>query len=129
MLNTQTTPPKQVLLRLPEDLAAKLAQAVPPRGRNQFLVNLIADALTARQEADKRMLMDAAERMNELEAQFPELARETEDWLNADLTGGVDVWDPDFDREAFERDRLAVKAKPQSTVRAATRKKKKKGTA
>lgn len=130
MLNTRMTPPaapKQVLLRLPEDLATKLARAVPPRGRNQFLVDLISHALTARQEEDKRLLIEAAQRMNALEAQFPELARETEEWVNADLTGSVDVWDPDFDREAFEQDRLAAKAKVQSSSRVSAGASNKKG--
>lgn len=50
------------------------------------------------------MLMEAAERMNALEAHYPELARETQEWVGAELTESVDVWDPDFDREAFELD-------------------------
>ena len=113
MLNTQNTqisPPRQVLLRLPEDLAAKLARAVPPRGRNQFLVDLVANALAGQQAARDRVLAEAAQRMNALEAQYPELARETEEWVNAELTDAVDVWDGDFDRAAFERDLAAAKA-------------------
>lgn len=107
--NTQTPLPRQVLLRLPEDLATKLARAVPPRGRNQFLVDLIAKALAGQQVAYDRVLADAAKRMNALEAQYPELARETEEWVNAELTDTVDVWDGDFDRAAFERDLAAAK--------------------
>jgi hypothetical protein len=107
--NTQTPLPRQVLLRLPEDLATKLARAVPPRGRNQFLVDLIANALAGQQVAYDRVLADAAKRMNALEAQYPELARETEEWVNAELTDTVDVWDGDFDRAAFERDLAAAK--------------------
>ncbi len=104
MMHIQTNPPKQVLLRLPEDVAAKLARAVPPRQRNRYIVDLLAKTFAAQQESESRMLIEAAERMNELEAQYPELARETEEWVNAELTESVDVWDPDFDREAFERD-------------------------
>ncbi len=104
MLHIQTNPPKQVLLRLPDDVAAKLARAVPPRQRNRYIVELLEKTFAAQQETESRMLIEAAERMNKLEAQYPELARETEEWVNAELTESVDVWDPDFDREAFERD-------------------------
>lgn len=110
MLNTQTPPPKQVLLRLPDDVAAKLARAVPPRQRNRYIVALLKQDLLAKQEAENRMMAQAAERMNELEAQYPELARETEEWVNAELTESVDVWDPDFDRETFERELAEAQA-------------------
>ena len=100
MLNIQTSPPKEVLLRLPEDVAAKLARAVPPRQRNQFLVNLV------RQELDKEdaELVAACDAMNAIEAAHPQLITETRQWLDADLTGSVDDWDADFDRDAFERE-------------------------
>lgn len=104
MLNTQTPPPKQVLLRLPDDVAEKLARAVPSRQRNRYIVDLLKQDLLAKQEAQSRMLAEAADRMNELEAEYPELARESEEWVNAELTESVDAWDPDFDREAFERE-------------------------
>jgi hypothetical protein len=74
------------------------------------LVDLVANALAGQQDAHNRVLVDAAKRMNALEAQYPELARETEEWVNAELTDTVDVWDADFDREAFERDLAATKA-------------------
>lgn len=100
MLNIQTPPPKQVLLRLPEDVAAKLVRAVPPRRRNQYLVDLV------RRELDKEdaELVAACEYMNQIEASNPELARENQEWVNADLAGLVDEWDPDFDRATFERE-------------------------
>ena len=110
MLNTQTPPPKQVLLRLPDDIAAKLARAVPPRQRNRYIVDLLKQDLLAKQEAESRVLAEAADRMNELEAQYPELAREAEEWVNAELTESVDVWDPDFDRAAFEREFATAQA-------------------
>ncbi|MEY4909063.1 MAG: hypothetical protein RL260_2781 [Pseudomonadota bacterium] len=105
MLNTRThtPPPKQVLLRLPDDLAAQLAHAIPPRQRNKFLVDLVAKALAERQAQEDQALVRAAEYMNALEARHPELVREADEWLDAPLTEPVDVWDPDFDREAFER--------------------------
>ena len=104
MMHIQTKPPKQVLLRLPDDIAAQLARAVPPRQRNRYIVDLLAKSFVDKQETESRMLTEAAERMNALEAQYPELARESEEWVNAELTESVDRWDPDFDREAFERD-------------------------
>ncbi len=105
MLNTRThtPPPKQVLLRLPDDLAAQLAHAIPPRQRNKFLVDLVAKALAERQAQEDQELVRAAEYMNALEARHPELVREADEWLNAPLTEPVDVWDPDFDRDEFER--------------------------
>ncbi len=65
------------------------------------------------------MLMEAAERMNVLEAQYPELARETQEWVGAELTESVDVWDPDFDREAFELDFAEAQAARRATKLAA----------
>lgn len=106
MLNTQTPPPKQVLLRLPEDLAEKLARAVPPRQRNRFLVDLVRHEL----EKEDAELVAACETMNAIEAAHPELLAETQEWLDADLSGSVDDWDPDFDRETFEREFAAAQA-------------------
>ena len=111
MLNIQTNPPKQVLLRLPDDVAIKLARAVPPRQRNQFLVDLL------RQEFEKEdaELVAACEALNAIEAAHPELLAETQEWLDADLTGPVDDWDPDFDRKSFEREFAIAQAKLQAT--------------
>ena len=100
MMQTQTNPPKQVLLRLPDDVAAKLARAVPPRQRNQFLVDLLRQEL----EKEDAELVAACEALNAIEAAHPELLLETQEWLDADLTGSVDDWDPDFDQQSFERE-------------------------
>ncbi len=100
MMHIQTNPPKQVLLRLPDDLAAKLARAVPPRKRNAFLIDLVRRELAL----EDQQLIAACEAMNALEAADPEFAREGQEWVDADLTGSVDDWDPDFDRETFERE-------------------------
>ena len=97
-------------MRLPEDLAAKLARAVPPRQRNRYIIELLTKDLLAKQTAASRMLAEAANRMNELEAQYPELARESQEWVNAELTESVDVWDPDFDRARFERELAEAEA-------------------
>jgi len=94
---TTTLAPKQVLLRLPEDIAARLSRAVPARKRNQFLVDLL------RRELDKEdaELVASAEYMNGLEAKDAALAQESQEWLDARL---ADEADDGFDRSAFERD-------------------------
>lgn len=106
MLNTQTHPPKQVLLRLPDDLASKLARAVPSRRRNQFLVDLV------RRELDKEddALMAACEAMNALEGENSALLNETREWLQADLAGSVEDWDPNFDAETFSQEAAIAQA-------------------
>lgn|SRR5665647_150215 len=106
MLNAQTPPPRQVLLRLPDDVASKLARAVPSRRRNQFLVDLV------RRELDKedQELVAACEAMNAAEAANPALLAETREWLEADLSGSVDDWDPDFDAETFSREAAIAQA-------------------
>ena len=100
MWTTNTPPPKQVLLRLPDDVAAKLARAVPPRKRNQFLIDLV------RRELDKedQALIDACESLSRIEAADSALRAEAAEWLAADLTTSVDKSDPDFDAETFSRE-------------------------
>ena len=99
MLNTQTPAPRQVLLRLPEDVATRLARAVAPRKRNQFLVDLLRREL----EKEDAELVAACEAMNALEARDPDFAREGQEWVDAVLTKN-DGADDDFDREVFERE-------------------------
>ena len=111
MVNIQISPPKQVLLRLPDDVAAKLAQAVPPRQRNQFLVDLLRQEL----EKEDAELVAACEALNAIEAAHPELLAETQEWLDADLTGPVDDWDPDFDQQSFEREFAIAQEKLQAS--------------
>ena len=66
MMHTLNAPPRQVLLRLPEDLAVKLARAVAPRQRNRFLVDMLAKALDEQKQTRDLELISAAIRMNEL---------------------------------------------------------------
>ena len=110
MLNIHTSAPKQVLLRLPEDVATKLARAVPARQRNQFLVDLLRQEL----EKEDAELVAACEALNAIEAAHPQLVVEPQEWLNADLTGSVDEWDPDFDRPSFEREFAVAQTKLQA---------------
>jgi hypothetical protein len=119
MLDKQISPPKQVLLRLPDDVAAKLARAVPPRQRNQFLVDLVRHEL----EKEDAELVAACEAMNAIEAAHPELLAETQEWLDADLAGSVDDWDPDFDRKSFEREFAIAQAKLRANEKTPKRRK------
>jgi hypothetical protein len=96
-----------VLLRLPHDLACQLAKAVPHRGRNQYLVDMLTRELAAEKAAHSRMLTEAALRMNEIEAAHPELVAEALEWDQAVL---VEDDDDDFDRELFEREFAVAQA-------------------
>ena len=108
MLTATTPAPKQVLLRLPDDVAAKLARAVAPRKRNQFLIDLL------RRELDKedQALIDACESLNRMEAANPALRAEATEWLEADLVASVDKSDSDFDAKAFSREAARAQAEP-----------------
>ena len=97
MLNIPTPIPKQVLLRLPNDLAAKLARSVPPRKRNQYLVDLIRQDLA--KEDDE--LVAACEALNRWEANHPKEEKQTQEWIDAVLT---EEDKSDFDKATFERD-------------------------
>lgn len=114
MLEAQATPPKQILLRLPADLAAELANAVPPRQRNRYIVQLLSKDLQEKERARQRQLIKAAECLNAAEAADPELARESDEWLQARLTEDDDE---DFDQATFERQFKEAQAR-----RAASRK-------
>ena len=92
MQNFQTPPPKQVLLRLPDDVAAQLARAVPPRQRNKFFVDLVRRQLAQ----EDTQLVAACEYMNQLEAANPEFAREGQEWVESVLTKPAQVWDRDL---------------------------------
>lgn len=87
---------RQVLVRLPEDLATRFAHLIAPRQRSRFLVDLL------RRELDRESteLVQAALRLNELEASYPPLATETSEWVNSNL---VDDDDAVFDAKIFER--------------------------
>ncbi len=69
-------PTQQILIRLPEDIAARFKAAVPARQRNKFVAELVARAV-ARQEDELTRIaaaVTAEERRN------PELAQEMRDW-------------------------------------------------
>jgi hypothetical protein len=118
MPNLPASPPRQVLLRLPHDLACQLAKAVPHRGRNQYLVDMLTRELAAEKAAHSRMLTEAALRMNEIEAADPEFEREGMEWVNAVLTEDDD---DDFDRELFLRELAVVQATRRDTAKVTAR--------
>lgn len=106
MLISKPPPPKQVLLRLPADVAARLARAVPPRKRNQFLIDLVRREL----EKEDHALIEACEALNRIEAGNPALRTEPNEWLSAELTAPVGELDPDFDAETFSREAAEAQA-------------------
>ncbi|MGP1679453.1 MAG: hypothetical protein ACTS6J_20145 [Burkholderiales bacterium] len=67
---------QQILIRLPEDVAARFKAAVPARQRNKFVADLVARAV-ARQEDE---LTRIAVAVTDEERCNPELAQEMRDW-------------------------------------------------
>jgi hypothetical protein len=99
---------QQILIRLPYGLACQLAKNVPPRGRNQYVVDLLTRELEAVKAQEEAQLIAACEAMNAYEAADPEFAQEGMDWANAVLTEDDD---DGFDREQFEREFAIAQAK------------------
>ena len=67
---------QQFLIRLPEEVAARLKAVVPARQRNKFVTELVATAV-AHHEAKLAKIADAV--TNE-EKRNPTIAQETRDW-------------------------------------------------
>ena len=67
---------QQILIRLPEELAAKFKAAVPARQRNRFVAELVATAV-ARHEGELAKIATAV--TNE-EKRNPKIAQEMRDW-------------------------------------------------
>jgi hypothetical protein len=114
---------QSMLLRLPRDLMAQLSRLAPNRGRNQFVVEALQREIDSRDAANDAQLIEAALRLNEYEAQHPELLAEAAEWDAAVL---VDEEDDGFDRDLFERefaiaqatrtDSKSMKAKTKATA-------------
>jgi hypothetical protein len=66
-------------------------------------------------EQEDRKMIAACEAMNSFEARDAEFAQEGAHWVNADLTGSVDDWDPDFDAETFSREAAIAQAALKAT--------------
>ena len=78
---------QQMLIRLPEDVAARFKAAVPARQRNKFVADLVATAV-ARHE-DELTCIAAA--VSDDERRNPQLAQEMRDW---DVTIGDGMQEP-----------------------------------
>ena len=67
---------QQILIRLPEEVAAKLKAAVPARQRNKFVAELVATAIARHEDA----LAKIATAVTNEEKRNPTIAQETRDW-------------------------------------------------
>lgn len=76
---------QQILIRLPEDVAARLKAAVPARQRNKFVADLVARAVARREDE----LAKIAAAVTDEERRKPELAQEMRDW-EATLGDGIE---------------------------------------
>ena len=101
---------QQMTLRLPEDLARRLAAATPSRKRNQFVVDLVRREL----ERESRELQEAAIRLSSLEAAH---ASEVSEWLAFD---NKPVGADEFDEKRFLSELKARKEKASKLSRVST---------
>ena len=76
---------QQILIRLPEDIAARFKEAVPARQRNKFIANLVAGAVASQEDELARI----AAAVTEDERSNPELVQEMRDW-EATLGDGIE---------------------------------------
>jgi hypothetical protein len=94
-------PTQQITLRLPEDLARRLAASTPSRKRNQFVVDLVRREL----DRESRELEEAAKHLNLLEQTH---TADDAQWLAMDEDEG---WG-EFDEERFMKELNAKANKP-----------------
>ena len=102
----------QVLVRLPEDLAARFACLVPSRKRSRFLVDLLRKEL----DRESQELSLAAKRLTELESQDRRAQSENQEWIDATLTSesdGLDV--AEFERQFHAAQALVPEAQRTPT--------------
>ena len=99
---------QQITLRLPEDLALRLAACTPSRKRNQFVVDLVRREL----DRESRELEEAALRLSSLEAAH---TSEDTDWLafEDEVVSG-----DEFDEKRFLKELNARKDKAPKASRA-----------
>jgi len=67
---------QQILIRLPEDVAARFKAVVPARQRNKFIAELVATAVAHHEDE----LAKIAVSVTNDEKRNPKIARETSDW-------------------------------------------------
>lgn len=95
--HSPTQKPKQLLLRLPDDLAQRFERVVPLRQRSRFILDLIRSELDRESDA----LAQAAKNLTTLESGHSAVAAESEQWIAASMT---DDDDAGFDRFRFEQE-------------------------
>ena len=76
---------QQILIRLPEDIAARLKAAVPARKRNKFVADLVTTAIVHHEQKLGRI----AAAVTEEERKRPELRKETREW-EATIADGIE---------------------------------------
>ena len=76
---------QQILIRLPEDIAARLKAVVPPRKRNKFVADLVTNAIVHHEEKLGRI----AAAVTEEERKSPKLRQETREW-EATIADGIE---------------------------------------
>jgi hypothetical protein len=115
--NTSQPAPKakvfQVLVRLPEDMAARFVQHVRPGQRNSYFLELLRRDL----DRESNALEQAAQELTALETKSKALDKEDAAWLNASLSDS----DDDFDAAEFERQYQAAKLVRESANQAPRR--------
>ena len=67
---------QQILIRLPDEIAAKFKAAVPARQRNKFVAELVATAVARHEEK----LAKIATAVTNEEKRNPSIAQEMRDW-------------------------------------------------
>ena len=75
---------QQILIRLPEDIAARLNAVVPPRKRNKFVADLVTTAIARHEENLGRI----AAAVTEEERKSPKLRQEMREW-EATIADGI----------------------------------------
>ena len=90
-MNMPTNQRHQLMVRLPEELSARLKALVPPRQRNQFITNLVAGAV---QEQEAKLVIVAREVTAE-EQSNPDLQAELQDW-DTTISDGLNGIDDDY---------------------------------
>ena len=76
---------QQILIRLPEDIAARLKTVVPPRKRNKFVADLVTAAIVHHEEKLGRI----AAAVTAEERKSPKLREETRAW-EATIADGLE---------------------------------------
>ena len=82
---------RQLLVRIPDELARRLRRAVPPRQRSKFIENLLEHALPKGEVADDDPLYLAALAVEQDEA----LAAEMAEWEAVTIEDGLTATTPD----------------------------------